>query len=413
MALVILKSDVTSTTPGPPMTIYHKDQYWWNTTSKAVEGPINFNDTVGGSFSLSTSTVIDSYSIGGGMTRQVRHNGSGGVNFTDIATSLDVLGDITLVTCNGASDGAIDLTVTGGDGTYTYAWTDPGPVVGPTTQDRTGLPAGVYSVVVTDGDDITGNASFIVTQPAVLAASAVVTDNSVDLSVSGGTSPYTYLWSDSATTQDRTGIPAGDYTCTVTDANGCTAEVEVTVTYVPTPPPIYTLSDFVLPYRFGDYPLYISTIYSGTQEPKNDLIPIERTDLCLDYGSFACKRPIYLTWFNRQGGWDYWLFDGLHEYSTEQSDGIGYLNSNNEERWASRGKVKKKIGVNSGMLTKGQIEIVDRIRNSIQIYQWDGVGFNISCKIEEATYNKYKESDKEFSIVFTMSQGAYIQIQRG
>ncbi len=56
---------------------------------------------------------------------------------------------------------------------------------------------------------------------------------SIDLSVTGGTSPYTYSWSNSATTQDVSGLVAGAYTVTVTDNNGCTAVKSTTITQLP------------------------------------------------------------------------------------------------------------------------------------------------------------------------------------
>ena len=77
----------------------------------------------------------------------------------------------TNVSCNSGTNGTIDLTVTGGTTPYTYLWNG-----GATTQDRTGLSAGNYSVTVTDANGYTTTASVTITQPAVLAASATSTN---------------------------------------------------------------------------------------------------------------------------------------------------------------------------------------------------------------------------------------------
>ncbi|MBE1615962.1 SprB repeat-containing protein, partial [Flavobacterium sp. SaA2.13] len=116
-------------------------------------------------------------------------------------------------------------TVTGGTAPYTYVWNTTA-----TTQDLTGLPAGTYEVTVTDANGCTATASVTVTQPTVLSASGTATNVScnagsngaVDLTVTGGTAPYTYVWNNAATTQDLTGLTASTYDVTVTDANGCT-----------------------------------------------------------------------------------------------------------------------------------------------------------------------------------------------
>jgi hypothetical protein len=139
----------------------------------------------------------------------------------------------TDVSCFGGSDGSIDLSVSGGVPPYTYAWSNAA-----TTQDLSGLTAGSYTVTVTDANGATANAGATVGQPTQLVANALASpvtvyggsDGSVDLSVSGGTTPYSYAWSNGATTEDLTGVVAGSYTVTVTDAHGCTANAGATVT---------------------------------------------------------------------------------------------------------------------------------------------------------------------------------------
>jgi len=137
------------------------------------------------------------------------------------------------VLCNGNSTGSIDLTVSGGTGAYTYSWTG-----GVTTQDRSGLAAGTYTVTVTDANVCTKTLSATITEPATLVLTETHVDvlcngaltGSIDLTVTGGVSPYTYLWAGGATTQDRSGLGFGTYTVTVTDANACTKTLSVSIT---------------------------------------------------------------------------------------------------------------------------------------------------------------------------------------
>jgi len=137
------------------------------------------------------------------------------------------------VSCNGGADGSIDLTVSGGTPGYSYLWSNAA-----TTQDVSSLSFGVYDVTVTDANGCTITLTGInITEPAVIALSTVVTDascylctdGSVDLTVNGGTPAYTYIWDNGATTEDLTNIGAGTYCVTVTDANGCSDNVCVTV----------------------------------------------------------------------------------------------------------------------------------------------------------------------------------------
>ncbi|KUG09048.1 hypothetical protein ASU33_19685 [Solirubrum puertoriconensis] len=137
------------------------------------------------------------------------------------------------VACFGGSNGSINLTPTGGTGPYTYNW---GSV---STEDRTSLVAGTYTVTITDANGCTGTVSATVTQPpAPVSGTTVVTNiacfggstGSINLTPTGGTPPYTFNWGSSVTTEDRTGLPAGNYLVVITDANSCTGTVTATVT---------------------------------------------------------------------------------------------------------------------------------------------------------------------------------------
>ncbi len=144
------------------------------------------------------------------------------------------------VTCNGDADGSISTSVAGGTTDYTYLWDD---ASAQTTATAVGLSPGDYTVTVTDanGCTITTTPAVTITQPVVLSASATkvqdVTcngdaDGSISTSVAGGTTDYTYLWDDASaqTTATAVGLSPGDYTVTVTDANGCTITTTPAVT---------------------------------------------------------------------------------------------------------------------------------------------------------------------------------------
>ncbi len=140
------------------------------------------------------------------------------------------------VSCNGGANGSATITVSGGTGPYTYAWLPSGG----TTASITGRTAGVYTCTITDAGGCTRTQTVNIAQPSAIT-SAVSSQTNVScnggnngaatISVSGGTPGYTYLWAPSGgTTASITGRTFGTYTCTITDANGCTSTQTVNIT---------------------------------------------------------------------------------------------------------------------------------------------------------------------------------------
>ncbi len=159
-------------------------------------------------------------------------------NFT-ISQPLNALaatpGSQTNISCNGGSNGTATVSVSGGTAPYSYAWSPSGG----TAATASGLTAGTYTVTVTDANLCQATQSFTITQPIALAATTAQTNiacngasnGSATINVSGGTAPYTYVWSPSGgTAKTATGLSAGTYTVTATDANGCTITRNFTIT---------------------------------------------------------------------------------------------------------------------------------------------------------------------------------------
>ncbi|MCB0478392.1 MAG: S8 family serine peptidase [Crocinitomicaceae bacterium] len=129
--------------------------------------------------------------------------------------------------CNGFTDGSVDMvSISGGTAPYTENWG--GANIG-------ALGAGTYNYTVTDANGCTSNGSVTITEPTALSVSGTVVDESagndgeVDITVSGGTPAYSYNWGAQGTSEDLTGLAAGTYTVTITDANGCSIQDSYTV----------------------------------------------------------------------------------------------------------------------------------------------------------------------------------------
>ncbi len=205
-----------------------------------------------GSITLAVNGGTSPYTFnwGGGITSQNRTGLAAGtytVTITDIAactmsltrtvttsaSTIIVAANTVNVPCFGAASGSIALTPGNGIAPYSYLWEN-----GSTTQIRSNLPVGSYTVTVTDAANCTSTLTKTITQPTALGAATASTPvncfgastGSIFLNPNGGTPTYTYLWNDGSTAQNRSALAAGTYSATVTDANNCTTTASATIT---------------------------------------------------------------------------------------------------------------------------------------------------------------------------------------
>ena len=155
---------------------------------------------------------------------------------------------LTNVSCNGGSNGSLTALVFNGTSPYTYSWS------GISNSNNTSaiannLTAGTYTVAVTDANTCTITVSANISQPEKLTAKFTGSTNllsgcngNLSAEASGGTSPYTYSWSNYYNIPVVTNVCPGNYAVTVTDAGGCTAisnaSLKLDSVNFPTPTPL-------------------------------------------------------------------------------------------------------------------------------------------------------------------------------
>ncbi len=151
-----------------------------------------------------------------------------------LVTVSEVLTEITALTgtdisCNGLSDGAIDLI---GTNFVRYSINNGPPIASGSPVNITGLSAGSYTIEVSSADGCTDSETIVISEPAVLTMATNTTDAScfglcdgeVDVNPNGGTSPYNFVWNQGVAgdqSGNASGICAGAYTVDVVDARGC------------------------------------------------------------------------------------------------------------------------------------------------------------------------------------------------
>jgi hypothetical protein len=144
--------------------------------------------------------------------------------FEIVTSGTDATAAITNVSCNGQANGAITLTTVGLTAPLTVIWSS-----GHSTLNLSGVPAGNYTVNITDATGCSLSKTFVITEPEPLATQVIETfsdcqasTGAIDVDVtSGGTAPYTYAWSNGDTGPNTSNLPWGIYSLTTTDANNC------------------------------------------------------------------------------------------------------------------------------------------------------------------------------------------------
>ncbi len=170
--------------------------------------------------------------VGGGMyfIELIDENGCKAHGITTVAEVQPAIGQEVTNTCTGQNVGAIDLTIAPTD---TFQWS-----TGASTEDLENLPAGTYSVTVTDTRGCTNSADIPVnvedvTVNFIMAETCVEQDAGVIISnVTNGVPEYNFNWSNGINTTNETinNLPLGNYTVTITDARGCTVVASQAVT---------------------------------------------------------------------------------------------------------------------------------------------------------------------------------------
>ncbi|MBL4657506.1 MAG: gliding motility-associated C-terminal domain-containing protein, partial [Flavobacteriales bacterium] len=206
----------------------------------------NWDDSGAQTTSTATGLIANTYTVN--VTDSFGCIVSAAIVIVD-PPALSVTTSATDVTCNGICDGSAVVIGIGGTLPYGYQWNDP---LLQTNDMATGLCLGTFNVTLTDAKGCVIVGTQAVTEPASIILSETHSDANcgqadgiATVSVTGGTSPYTYLWSNGATTAFVTNVLAGTFIVTVTDVNGCNDFISVTVADVAGPVATILSSDSV------------------------------------------------------------------------------------------------------------------------------------------------------------------------
>ncbi len=189
------------------------------------------------SYAWSNGATGESIQVTTAGTYQVTVTDCAGLTAEDeiviTTTTINATLDATNVSCQNGTDGTITTTISEGQAPFTFLWNN-----GETTENLTAVSAGNYIVTITDANGCEHTDNIEITQPDQLIVTESTSNvscngdqtGSIDLTVTGGTLPYVFNWSNGATTEDLNGLSAGSYDVNVMDANGCQVSLSYTVT---------------------------------------------------------------------------------------------------------------------------------------------------------------------------------------
>lgn len=174
---------------------------------------MNSDSLIAGAYSV---TVIDVNGCSKTASDTVRQVDQIMIAFTDTAAAC------------GTMNGSIKALISGGTPSYSYSWSNGTTGMGDSTYIN-GLNAGKYVLTITDAFNcevkdsttITAGGGFTVSVTSMNTTTASSADGSIDVTVMGGVTPYSYIWNDGVTTEDRMNLAAGKYVVTVSDSGGC------------------------------------------------------------------------------------------------------------------------------------------------------------------------------------------------
>ncbi|MCI9847022.1 PKD domain-containing protein [Flavobacterium pectinovorum] len=236
------------------------------------DGVIKINSITGGvPFATGDPYIIKWSNLGTGMEQSNLSAGNYSITITDAlgcpkvfpitinnAPVFRINPDFQNISCHGANDAHIRLYLEGGQAPLKLEWSD-GATAG---DERNNLGPGKYKVKITDAKLCVIEETFVVVDPLELEIRGDVSNpldcvkantGVIDLIVTGGTAPYTYVWSNGARTEDLSQLTPDNYTVTVTDSRGCKkSDTFKIIRFEQLTPTIEVLTDFNCDTRFVD-----------------------------------------------------------------------------------------------------------------------------------------------------------------